>query len=78
MRQALNQEIIDQKPLCQQTIECPHCGHHLHVTLDASDGDQDYYESCPACCCDIHVNMHIDEAKQTIELAVDGDNEQIF
>ena len=38
----------------EQRIECPHCGHHLSVTLDASSGDQNYYDECPACCCDIH------------------------
>lgn len=62
----------------EQRIECPHCGHHLHLVLDPTGGDQNYYDECPACCCDIHLNMHINEEKQTIELAVDADDEQVF
>jgi len=62
----------------EQRIECPHCGHHLSVTLDASSGDQNYYDECPACCCDIHLNMHINEVDEKIELTVDADDEQVF
>ncbi|REL26773.1 CPXCG motif-containing cysteine-rich protein [Thalassotalea euphylliae] len=64
--------------LQQQRIECPHCGHHLHVTLDPSAGDQNYYDECPACCSEIHFVMHIDEIGQKIELHVDADDEQVF
>ena len=64
--------------LKQKTIVCPHCGHHLHITLDTTCGDQDYYEECPSCCSDIHLNMHIDEYRQKIELAIDADDEQVF
>lgn len=64
--------------IANKTIECPHCGHHLHLTLDTSAGDQDYYDECPACCRDIHLNMHIDEYQQKIQLAVDADDEQVF
>ncbi|MDP2634753.1 MAG: CPXCG motif-containing cysteine-rich protein [Pseudoalteromonas sp.] len=61
-----------------QRICCPHCGHHIHVTLDASEGDQDYFEDCSACCNPIHFNMHIDHAYNKIELHIDSDNEQVF
>lgn len=27
-------------------IVCPHCGHHTRVELDASQGDQEFYEDC--------------------------------
>ncbi len=64
--------------LKQQRIECPHCGHHLHITLDTTGGDQDYYDECPACCRDIHLNMHIDEYQQKVKLAIDADDEQVF
>ena len=62
----------------EQRIECPHCGHHIYITLDPSAGDQNYYEECPACCCDIHLDMHINEIKDNIELTVDADDEQVF
>ncbi len=61
-----------------QRIRCPHCGHSIHVELDASEGDQDYYEECAACCNPIHLNMHIDHAFNKVELRVDADDEQIF
>ncbi len=61
-----------------QTIECPHCGHHVHIALDTTSGDQDYYEDCQACCRPIHLNMHIDEARHKIQLNIDSDDEQVF
>ena len=60
------------------TIVCPHCGHHLHIELDITQGDQDYYESCSNCCNDIHLNMHIDELRKKVQLSVDADDEQVF
>jgi len=59
-------------------ISCPHCAHHLFVTLDTTSGDQDYYDECPSCCKEMHLNMHIDEYNQKIQLAIDSDDEQIF
>lgn len=64
--------------LKNKTIECPHCGHHLHALIDASAGDQDYYDECPACCHDIHLNLHIDDYHRTIQLTVGSDDEQVF
>ena len=64
--------------LKHKTIECPHCGHHLHTDIDASEGDQNYYEECPACCHDIHMQLHVDEYRQKIQLTVDADDEQVF
>ena len=61
-----------------KTIECPHCGHHVHLTLDPTQGDQDYYDECPACCREMHLNMHIDEVRQKIQLVIDSDDEQVF
>ena len=62
----------------EQRIECPHCGHHLRVTIDSSDGDQSFYDECPACCKEIHYNMHIDDCYKTIQLAIDSDDEQVY
>ena len=64
--------------ISNQKISCPHCGHNIFVTLDPTAGDQDYYDECPACCKDIHLNMHIDEYHQKVQLAVDSDDEQVF
>lgn len=64
--------------LKEQRIHCPHCGHHLRVTLDTSAGDQNYYEDCPACCKEIHLNLHIDEYHQKIQLGIESDDEQVF
>lgn len=59
-------------------IECPHCGHHLHVDLDYSNGDQDYYEDCPNCCNPIRLIVHLNEVTRTVELTVSSDDEQIY
>ncbi|MGL4474899.1 MAG: CPXCG motif-containing cysteine-rich protein [Shewanella sp.] len=64
--------------LKKQIISCPFCGHHLHIELDASAGDQDYYDDCRVCCNPIHLRLHIDEARRTVELHVDSDDEQLY
>ncbi|WP_438863820.1 CPXCG motif-containing cysteine-rich protein [Neptunicella sp.] len=59
-------------------IECPHCGHKMHIDLDYSNGDQDYFEDCTNCCNPIHLNLHINELRHTLELNISSDDEQIY
>ncbi len=66
------------KDFLSQRIACPHCGHHIHLDLDASMGDQDYYEECSACCNSIHFRLLHDEQHNKLQLIVDADDEQIF
>jgi transcription elongation factor Elf1 len=60
------------------TIICPHCGHHLHIELDYSSGDQDFYEDCANCCNPIHLNMHINELAKKLNVTVTSDDEQFY
>ncbi|MEC4723939.1 CPXCG motif-containing cysteine-rich protein [Shewanella sp. D64] len=57
-----------------QTICCPHCGHHQHIDIDGTSGDQDYYDDCRICCNAIHLRIHLDESQQVIELYINSDN----
>jgi phage terminase large subunit GpA-like protein len=67
------------KPIQDLSILCPHCGHHIHLQIDCSEEiDQNYYDECPACCRDIHINLHQDRIEQQLDIAVDADDEQIF
>ncbi|MBV7316874.1 CPXCG motif-containing cysteine-rich protein [Shewanella sp. NIFS-20-20] len=61
--------------LKKQIISCPHCGHHLHIDVDMSQGDQDYYDDCRVCCHPIHFNLHVDEVHRTLELHVSADDD---
>lgn len=62
----------------EQTIDCPHCGHHTNIVVDASEGDQNYYEDCRACCNPMHLTVTRNEMTDQVELNVDADDEQIF
>ncbi|QJY41041.1 CPXCG motif-containing cysteine-rich protein [Vibrio cholerae] len=62
----------------EKSVTCSHCGHWIRLTLDASNGSQEFYDDCPACCHAIHLNMKVDELHDTIELYVDADDLQIF
>ncbi len=62
----------------QRMVTCPHCGHAIGVTLDSSNGSQEFYDDCPACCNPIHFNMQVNEQTESIELFIDADDEQIF
>jgi transcription elongation factor Elf1 len=61
-----------------KTIICPHCGHPTHIDLDASNGDQDYYEECTNCCQELHVKTQLDEVNHQVNVAVDADDEQFY
>lgn len=61
-----------------KTISCPHCGQNVNFEFDASNGDQNYYEDCPACCNAIHMGMHLDDVNQKVELTIDADDEQYY
>ena len=60
------------------TITCPHCGHPMHIELDCSEGDQDYYDECSNCCESIHLNMHINPLAKKLELSISADDEQLY
>ncbi|SON48685.1 CPXCG motif-containing cysteine-rich protein [Vibrio tapetis] len=62
----------------EKNVKCPHCGHMIGITLDASNGSQEFYDDCPACCHAIHLNMMVDEQHDNIQLFIDADDEQIF
>ena len=59
-------------------IKCPHCDHRILLSYEISDGSQEFYQDCSACCHPIHINMEIDEQHKTIRLFIDADDEQIF
>ncbi|WP_375753957.1 CPXCG motif-containing cysteine-rich protein [Vibrio sp. HN007] len=66
------------KDYCEKHVLCPHCGYSIGITLDASNGSQEFYDDCPACCRAIHLNMQVDEQHDAINLFVDADDEQYF
>jgi len=62
----------------EKTVECPHCGHHTHISIDASNGDQNYYDECLNWCQELHLVTHIDEATDKLNVNVDADDEQFY
>lgn len=56
-------------------IHCPYCGHSMHIELDYSNGDQDYYEDCANCCNPIHLQLHIDEEHQQLQIKIGTDDD---
>lgn len=60
------------------TLACPHCGHSMHVELDYSNGDQDFFEDCPNCGGSVHLNLHLDELRKSLDVNVMSDDEQIY
>lgn len=56
-------------------IHCPCCDHTLHTELDYSNGDQDYYEDCANCYNPIHLQLHIDEEHQQLQIKIGTDDD---
>ncbi|WP_273978595.1 CPXCG motif-containing cysteine-rich protein [Vibrio parahaemolyticus] len=63
------------KNYTERHVKCPHCGHSIGITLDANNGDQEFYDDCPACCHAIHLNMRVDELQDKVELFIDDNYE---
>lgn len=59
-------------------VECPHCGHHIHLSIDASQGEQDYQDECPACGHDIHLEVAVDAVRDKIVVKVRSDDENFY
>jgi translation initiation factor 2 beta subunit (eIF-2beta)/eIF-5 len=66
------------KDYFEKFVTCPHCGFTIDMTLDASNGSQEFYDDCPACYKAIHVNLQVDEQHDTVSLTADADDEQYF
>lgn len=66
------------KEYSTRTIVCPHCGKFIEAEIDATNGDQDFYDECSACCNSIHFRLLHDEQHNKLQLIVDADDEQIF
>jgi hypothetical protein len=64
--------------LTRHKIECPHCAYHYQIEIDSDEGDEDYYEDCPSCCCSIHITLGHSPVDGEMTVSVDGDDEQIF
>ncbi|BEU03275.1 CPXCG motif-containing cysteine-rich protein [Agarivorans sp. OAG1] len=66
------------KNYVEKMISCPTCGHHTPLIMDASNGDQDFYEDCRVCCNPIHCRLQVDESNDKLLAFVDADDEQYF
>ena len=58
----------------EASISCPVCGKLTDVSLDASNGDQDFYEDCSQCCHPIHIKLHANEMTIHLEVMVNSDD----
>lgn len=66
------------KEFSNRTVVCPHCGQYITAEIDASNGEQDFYDECSACCNSIHFKLLHDQVHEKYELFIDADDEQIF
>ncbi|GAA0344968.1 CPXCG motif-containing cysteine-rich protein [Bowmanella denitrificans] len=57
---------------------CPQCGHSMHLLLDYSLGDQDYYEDCSNCCHPMRISLHVDEVNKKLVYKIGADDEQYY
>lgn len=66
------------KKFTERRVNCPHCGFSNALALDGSNGDQEFYHDCSACCNPIHLRLMVDDLQDRLHLEVDADDEQIF
>ncbi|MCL5050135.1 CPXCG motif-containing cysteine-rich protein [Aliidiomarina maris] len=59
-------------------VQCPMCGHTIHLDIDISVEEQDYQDECPACGESIHVRLHREVGDDRLHVKVDADDEQYY
>ncbi|EKE86886.1 CPXCG motif-containing cysteine-rich protein [Idiomarina xiamenensis] len=64
--------------LVSHSVACPYCGHHIHLAIDASAGDQDYQDECAACGDSIHVFVQGNAHDDGVEVRIEGNDEQFY
>ncbi|KFZ29865.1 MULTISPECIES: CPXCG motif-containing cysteine-rich protein [Pseudidiomarina] len=64
---------MNTEKLHDAAVRCPHCGHNIHLAIDASQGAQDYQDECPACGSDVHLAIEVDELHDKIIVKIDPD-----
>ncbi len=72
------EDTVNAEKLYDASIRCPHCGHHIHMTIDPSSGNQDYQDECRACGGDIHMVVELDEVHDKIVVHVHSDDENFY
>lgn len=60
------------------SVECPHCGHHIHLDIELSEDSQRYQDECPACGGDILLEIHRSPADDRLHLRISADDEQYY
>ncbi|KDE41328.1 MAG: CPXCG motif-containing cysteine-rich protein [Nitrincola lacisaponensis] len=46
-------------PLEFVELLCPYCSEPISLTVDCTEGDQEYTEDCPVCCAPISIRLVI-------------------
>ncbi|MCH8492018.1 MAG: CPXCG motif-containing cysteine-rich protein [Idiomarina sp.] len=59
-------------------VNCPHCGHTLHLDIDVSEGEQVFADECRACGDVIYLRLYRDAADDRFHLHVSADDEQYY
>ncbi|MEZ8823836.1 CPXCG motif-containing cysteine-rich protein [Vibrio amylolyticus] len=59
----------------EKKVQCPHCEHTIGLTLDASNGSQEFHDECPHCYRAIRLNMLIDHNLQHVDLTASIEDE---
>ena len=60
--------------LQENDIQCPYCGEHITVLIDASVSEQNYIEDCQVCCRPIKIDVFL-SPENSIDLRVSHENE---
>ncbi len=55
-------------------IMCPYCGEIQETEVDASGGDQIYWQDCQVCCCPILFELRVNESHD-VNVTVKRDDE---
>lgn len=54
-------------------FDCPYCGEPGEVTLDLSEGDNDFIQDCEVCCRPIEFNLKVDGSHWSLDVRAEND-----
>ena len=56
------------------SIQCPHCGEPIEISIDPSQTSAEYIEDCSVCCRPINLRIEIDASNEPfVSVSADGE-----
>ncbi|EGN74983.1 hypothetical protein A28LD_1445 [Idiomarina sp. A28L] len=69
---------MNTKKIHDTKLQCPHCGHNIHLDVDLSEEQQSFDDECRACGEIIYLHLYRNAADDRLHLQISSGDEQYY